>query len=337
MEFEDADNNLELDDFENAEDPQQSLIIKGRYNLPHPVTGMPARWTRATNYIEPLEDMYVVRAWEKRKIIEGIAMRKDLYAEAVTLLDDDRTWKKDKLVEKCKDAAGANVGSRTGSMIHKIFDRHDLGDTTYAPEQFEGRVKEYDNELKAHGLMVVTDLMERTVINLDYNCAGTFDRGLISYDGNLYLGDTKSEKTIYGYLGKAAQLALYVNSYCMFEPSKAGYVDMPKFNKDTGYIIWVPAEGEGCELHWVDLHEGVTALEICEELRQLRSAGRRKDVMGGVCGRPSRLDMVSAYAARVRDAEMLADINVIKKEAEHLGIWGRELETMVMIRLQNLT
>lgn len=325
--------------FEDPEEEVKPLISRGRYNLPDPITGNPRTWMRTTNFIDKIQDLYAVRQWEKRKIIEGLALRKDLYAEALTYAvgKDIDTRKVNDLAERCKDAAGANEGARIGTMLHKFTDRHDRGEETHAPPDWADRIRQYALELKMHRLTVVHDLMERTVVNLTYGCAGTFDRGLMEYTGKLILSDLKSETTIYGYMSKVMQFGMYTSADFMWDEKQCKYVDMPPFDQDEALMLWLPSGGDGCEVHWVDLRRGQHLLKLCADVYFEQKEGKRVGVMGGLRNAPSDYQVVEAYARRLRDAESVEWLTEVCVEAVGHGVWCEELEKVAKITSDRLT
>lgn len=333
-------------DIEDADNvaiaPAPGTIKRGRYQLPHPHTGQPHTWMRTTTFIKKIDDLHAIHEWEKRKVIEGLALREDLYAEALTYGistdgHDLDTRKVNDLVERCKDAAGGNQGSRVGSALHRFTERHDAGFETGAPSRWLHRVEEYAQTLKEHKLTVVDDLIERIVINMRYGCAGTFDRGFMSHTGGLFLGDLKSQKKIYGYMSPAMQFAMYITSDCMWCPKTLRYVDMPAFNPYTALMLWLPAQGDGCEVHWVDTGEGAKMLKLCAEVYEYQKMSKRKGAMGGLRPAPLSLDVISAYADRLRFAESQKDLAYIWDEARTHGVWCEELEREWVQRHNQLT
>lgn len=308
--------------------PQPGGVANGKYVLPHPDTGRPARWQRTTNFIKKLDDTYALNKWEKRKAVVGLALREDLYAEACSLSDEEDTDALDELVERAHDAAGGNVGRRIGSALHRFTERQSRGLPSGAPERWQPHVERYAAALKEHCLTIVPELIERTVVNLTYNCAGKFDNGLRTMRGHLVLADLKSKKKIYGYGSEALQFAMYANADAMWDPSTGKYVDMPEFDKRTALMIWLPVAGDACEIHEVDIAKGWKALALCETVRDWQNEAKRKGAVGGFLAPPSILEATEAYASRILEAQTVAELSAIWREAGTHGVWSTELEEL---------
>lgn len=301
---------------------------RGKYALPHPVTGEPAEWQRTTNFIKKLDDTYALNKWEKRKAVVGLALREDLYAEACSLSDEEDIDALDELVERAHDAAGGNVGRRIGSALHKFTERQSRGLPSGAPERWQLHVDRYAAALKEHYLTIVPELIERTVVNLTYGCAGKLDNGLINLYGEIELADLKSKKKIYGYGSEALQFAMYVNADAMWDPVAGKYVDMPPFRKDIARMIWLPVAGDACEIHAVDIAKGWAKLGLCEAVRDWQNEAKRKGAVGWKMVPPSILEATEAYASRILDAGSVADLSAIWREASAHGVWSTELEEL---------
>lgn len=343
--FDDATTfDADIEGFEDAAEPLMGEIVKGRYKLPHPHTMRPHSWQRCTNFIKVLADTWALTAWEKRKIIEGLVRREDLYAEAhaLVLADEIDTKELDRLAANCKDAAGANHGRRVGSALHKFTERHNNGQPHGAPERWAGKVELYAETLRKHGLRVDPSLNERRVVSLKYNVAGTFDNGLRKYTGALHLGDLKSQKQIYSYCDPAMQFAMYVNCDCMWDAEAMKYVDMPPFDKDEAYLLWLPVvdklgnEVHECEIHRVDIAKGYRKLQLCADVYDWQKEGKRKNAVGGVVAAPSSLAMVEAYAQRLKAAETHTDLKELWDEAEGFGAWCPELQAVASVRFKEI-
>lgn len=297
----------------------------GKYALPHPHTGEPAKWQRTTNFIKKLDDTFALHAWDLRNTAVGLALREDLYAEACSLTDGDDTEALDKLVRRAQEAAGGAVGRRVGSALHKFTERHNLGLETHVPARWAPKVEQYAAALREHCLTVVPELTERTVVNLTWNCAGKFDNGVRTMRGGLAIADLKSKKKIYGYGSEALQFAMYANADAMWEPATGRYVDMPNFDKRTAYMLWLPMAGDAMEIHEVDIARGWEALKLCDQVRLWQNEAKRKNAVGGRLAPPSAMAVTEAYASRILEAGSREELSAIWREADALGRWSKEL------------
>lgn len=309
-------------------------ITNGCYALPHPHTGKPATWARTTNFIRKLDDAFALNEWKIQRVLIGLGLREDLYAEACTLSDGDDLEALNRLAELAHDAAGGNHGRRVGSALHRFTERANRGEPSGAPARWAPKVDLYAEALKAHCLTVIPELVERTVVNLTYNCAGTFDNGLRTMRGTLQLGDLKSKKKIYGYGSEALQFAMYVYADAMWDPVTGKYVDMPPFDKRTAVMIWLPVAGDACEVHDVDIERGWAALKICDQVRLWQNEAKRKAAVGAPRALPNAMAVTEAYASRILAAGTREDLSALWAEASALGRWSKELEDMGVERMK---
>lgn len=314
---------------------------RGKYALPHPITGEPAEWQRTTNFIKKLDDTYALHKWDKRKVIEGLALDEGLYAEACSLAlvpegEELDTKALDKLAEAAHDRAGGNTGRRIGSALHRFTERQSRGLPSGAPERWQRHVERYAETLREYRLTIVPELIERTVVNLTYGCAGKFDNGLRDVFGRIILGDLKSKRKIHGYGSEALQFAMYVNADAMWDPVAGKYEDMPAFDKDTALMIWLPASGDVCEIHGVDIAEGWRALKLCDQVREWQNLAKRKNGIGAQAAPPSAMAVTEAYAKRILEAGTREELSAIWREAEGFGVWSLELDDLGAERLKFL-
>lgn len=323
----------------STESVQPGDIVNGRYQLPHPETGLPHSWMRTTNFIHKIADTYAIHEWDKREVIRGLVMREDLYIEACgTDLEDKKAL--NDLASRAKEASGGNTGARLGTALHAFTERGKRGEETRAPRKWQGKVDLYLEALRNHRLYPRTDLLERRVINLKYNLAGTFDDGLDSAEYGLVIGDTKTQKDFYSYCDPAMQLAVYANADVMWNKETASYEDMPPFNKEIALVLWLPARGIGetqdaCDVRWVDIATGWEKVDLAHRVHEWQKAGKRKNEVGGIYV-PNPLAITEAYARRLWDAGSIDDLSAIWQEATERGLWRPELDDVGNIRRSQL-
>lgn len=310
---------------------QPGDIVNGRYQLPHPVTGLPHSWTRTTNFIEKIADKYAIHEWDKREIIRGLVMREDLYVEAcATDLEDKKAL--NNLAERAKEVSGGNTGARLGTALHTFTERGKRSEVTRAPRKWQGKVDLYLSTLHDYHLYPRTDLLERRVVSLKYNLAGTFDDGLDSAEYGLVIGDTKTQKEFYSYCDPAMQLAVYANADVMWNKETLAYEEMPPFNRDLALVLWLPARGIGetqdvCDVRWVDIATGWEKVGLANQVYEWQKAGKRKNEIGGIYV-PNPLKITEAYARRLRDAGTFEDLHTLWDEVNERGFWKVELRDL---------
>lgn len=311
-------------------------IKDGRYHLPHPVTGLPHKWMRTTNFIKKIGDTYALEVWDKQTLIVGLTMREDLYVEACAAVEFENEWleptaeSKKKLTDiaaRAKEVAGGNTGARMGTAFHSFTERAKRGQPHRAPRKWAGKVDVYLNALRKHYLTPQVELLERKVVNLTHNLAGTFDDAFRTVNGELVVGDTKSQKGFYSYCDPSMQLGVYANADAMWNDDTLTYEDMPAFSKDFGYVVWLPVRHDDADVRWVDIAKGYQKVRLVTEVYEWQKEGKRKNAVGGIYVAPSSLQAVEAYAKRLRDAESTEDLAQLWEEANSFGLWCPELET----------
>lgn len=320
-----------------AQDEVQPGEIKnGRYQLPHPVTGAPASWMRTTNFIKKIADTYALETWEKQTLIAGLTMREDLYTEACAAVEFANEWmeltpeakaKVTDIAARAKEVAGGNTGARIGTAFHSFVERAKRGEDSRAPRKWAGKVDLYLDCLRRHYLTPVPHLLERRVVNLKYQLAGTFDDGFGTVDGELVVGDTKSQKGFYSYCDPSMQLGVYANADAMWNDDTLTYEDMPAFSKSRALVVWLPVRQDVADVRWVDIEKGYQAVEIARLAYEWQKEGKRKNAVGGIYAAPSSLQAVEAYARRLRDAESTEELAQLWEEANSFGLWCPELES----------
>lgn len=323
-------------------------IVNGRYSLPHPVTGLPHSWMRTTNFISKIADKHAIDEWEKQTIVAGLALREDYYVEACGVVDfypDTQDLTKEskqalnEIIERAREAAGGNTGARLGTAVHNFTEQAKRDGTHRAPKKWQGTVDTYLKTLRDFHLTPCPELLERKVVNLRYNLAGTFDDGLLTRDGKLVVGDTKTQKGIYSYCSPAMQLGVYVNADAMWNAALGEYEEMPPFEKDLGILLWTPVRGAyqgSCEPHWVDIKQGYEAVELAHLVYEWQKKGKRKNAIGGLYIPPKSLSKTEEYARRLRDADSVDELSAVYIEASSRALWSPELEQVGKLRQKDL-
>lgn len=324
-------------------------IVGGRYYLPHPETMQPHKWTRTTNYISKIAETYAIEEWEKQMVIVGLTMREDLYIEACGTVklepngDLSKDCKKDlnDIISRAKEVAGGNTGARLGTAFHSFTERAKRGEETRVPAKWVNKVELYLKTLADNKLTPQPHLLERRVVCLKYNLAGTFDDALLSVDLGLVVGDTKSQKDIYSYADPAMQLGVYAHADLMWNAELGQYEEMPPFNKETGLMLWVPVRGVGevqdvCEVHELEIGRGWKMLEAVKTVHEWQKAGKRKGEIGRLYVPKTSISSAEAYAKRLREAASVDELSAIYQEASSRGLWSPELEDAGLIRKKSL-
>lgn len=277
--------------------PGEDLIVGGRYKVPDPDGGPKwLKYTRATTFAKTVADTYRLSLWQQRMAIKGAVSDDGLYAAiASTSLDDRKEL--DRLVEQCKEKAGAKTRATLGTAVHAFCEQIDRGEITLAdvPGPWRPDVAAYGRLMDDLGLEVV--LNERTVMCRTYDIVGTLDRVVrltkelvvrlpddslrVLPAGTMLILDLKTGRTLeYGWREIAIQLALYANSELVLTPERDGYDPMPEeVDTEVGLVVHLPV-GEGkATLYAMDLARGWRAAWLCQ---QVRSWNRLEDLASPV-------------------------------------------------------
>lgn len=261
--------------------------VAGYYSFPDPDTGKPVRYKSVTNFIKIIADNYSLHEWEKRVIVHGLTVREDLYVKACSIPFSDRR-SLDGVISQARVAGGGDVGSNMGTAFHTFSEAWDRGEDARVPDKYARKQSLYTQALHDVGVEVVPELIERVLVIPKYGLAGRIDRGLMSQDLGLVVGDLKTARAIHGFSDIAMQLALYANAEYMWDPDKGEFVDAPAFNIDRALVIRLPVDTDVCDIYSVDIAAGWRACELADQVRLWRNAGKRN--LGGHIYKPALID-----------------------------------------------
>lgn len=255
-------------------DPLRPKPVRGRYPLPHPETGEAKTWMRVSNLIKKAEDTYHLELWKQRNVAKGLAMRPDL-VEAMQYLDvkADKV-RVNKICERAQELAGAYLMSNEGTEIHKSVELSERADgaVSAAPEHHRTKVGLYFDALRAHGIEVVPDLVERTVVSTRYEVAGTFDNVFRLGDGSYVLGDKKTGDSLDLSLPAiAAQLDCYrdaINAHGVWNGFR--YDSTVKVRDDFALVVHLPSTRDEVTVYRVDLSRGAALNAVCLAVREIQ-------------------------------------------------------------------
>ncbi|MFG0329834.1 MAG: hypothetical protein ACF8PN_08055 [Phycisphaerales bacterium] len=258
--------------------PTSLLNGKGQYQIPDPVTGQPAVWTRATTFIAAIKDTYALDRWSLRTATRGLVARADLYAKAANVIDDDRAL--DHVVDEAKEAAAASAGATLGTALHDWAEQVDAGATPHIPEPWASDIAAYRRRLAAEGVQIAAGMLERVVVVPKHHVAGTMDRlAYVPQTARPHLpvvADLKTGQSAHpnAFGDWALQLALYGTGEWLFNPDDRTFQRMPEIQTDVGLIIHLPAGQADCTLYLIDLTEAHAMLDVCGQVRHWRRASR---------------------------------------------------------------
>jgi hypothetical protein len=286
-------------------------IARDRFGRPlviPPGGGKPVAYTRATTFVDALEDKYNLQKWQQRMVILGLVDRPDLLLSAAAHRDDKTRL--DKVADDAIEAAKAHAAATVGTAIHALTQRIDAGlDIGPVPGEYQ---RDLDAYAAATAELKVLHSETFTVLD-DLKIGGTPDR-VVEYDGERYIADIKTGSIEYGSGKIAMQLAVYAHSQ-LYDIPTGRRTPLPGVSGQRGIIIHLPAGTGICALHWVNIDAGWTAVQLAAQVREWRA---RKDLI-------EPLD-VAAAIANVVDAGLVTDPIVAQLEAaataeELYAIW----------------
>jgi hypothetical protein len=245
-------------------------------------------YRRVTSFIDVIDDKKNVQAWSERMVLIGVA--EDMgFLTGVLDVDPNSKEGRDLLnrrAEAAKDLGGANRKSDQGTHLHDLSERVDRHEALPEglPDADVLDMRAY--ALATHGKFGIRH-MEELVVNEQLGVAGTPDRvshwvgegDLIAPDGTvigpdeLLITDLKTGRVDFGALKMAMQLSIYSRSKLYVEGSPVRQ-DMENVNQKWGVIMHLPAGSGRCDLYWVDLTLGWRAVEVAQQVHEMRKANK---------------------------------------------------------------
>lgn len=189
-------------------------------------------------------DTYSLEQWKLRQVVAGLRAKPALLAMFAGSDAD--------AVTAALDAAGTHLAAEAGTAAHSLSERSDRGEEIIDADE---RIKadHWKGALKAAGLQIVPDLMERVIVHPKQRICGRFDRlARRLSDGKLVIVDLKTGSSAVKYPHSVAtQMAMYVNAPLMGTIWEGDSGETSEFeplpgdlDKNTGYMIHLPDDGE---------------------------------------------------------------------------------------------
>lgn len=259
--------------------PEPDRAPDGRYRLRHPESGKPTNFTRVSTLIKTIDDTYNLQRWAQGYVALGVATHPHI-AEKIAALDDPRDTDKralQELAEEAKGLAGGSVAASVGTAIHAFTEHHDLGTGVLAPAPYDADVAAYAQALTDAGIHAPPQYVERILVNLTYNVAGTWDRLVIMMDdGTARILDVKTGASLdHGWTSIAAQLASYAGADHLLD-DQGGWEKPPTIDQTTALVAHVPAGQGTCTLYEVNIEKGTEIARMCADVRTMRTRMKRK-------------------------------------------------------------
>lgn len=292
-----------------------------RYMLPHPLTGEPQGWTRATTVTKTLEDGYHLGKWAERMVAYGIATNPHLAMQAASYSPNDLAdgnVKRDlnEIAERAKQAAGSEKSSRVGTGLHNFTDRIDRGEKVdYVPPPYDRDVAGYVNLMSRSGCRPVPQYIERIVVHDELGIAGKLDRLLscVWSPETLKVGDLKSQQSLdFSAMSIPMQLAFYARAPWLWNVTEQRYENPPPRDLKLAIVMHVPSGGSGvADLIFVDLEKGWELLLLAMQVRAARKTDGTLvkadlDVLARLVGesQPSALALAASAVEKVDEVKL---------------------------------
>jgi hypothetical protein len=293
----------------------------GRPLIVPPSGGKPTAYTRCTTYAGALEDTYALGKWQQRMVAVGLSQRSDLLLAAGAHRDD-----KDRLDDVCdqaREAAGAGAAATTGTALHKLCERLDLGQPIGAVPA------EHDPDIKAYHAAtagIEHEHVEQLMVCDELKVAGTPDR-IAVLNGKLTIFDIKTGSIDYAMNKIAMQLAVYSRS-ALYNPA-TGERTVLALDQDEAIVAHLPAGKGVCTLYTVDIARGWRGVQLAREVRGWRAV---KSLARPLLPAPAR-----TFHDRILAAAAVDDLAAIWREAKAAGAWNDELTKTAAQRKSQLT
>lgn len=331
---------------------EKSFINRGRYELPNPETGKPARWTRVTKFVDCIDDKENLIAWISRHVAKGVAGSDDLITRAAAASLTNR-GELDRICREAKKLAGGDQAADDGTFLHALSEAFDRREDVEVPPKWKGHVLRYADLIDNGPLEVIPEYIERIVVVPELMVAGTFDRLMrVKYDvtvafpsgrtvelqkGDVVVVDVKTSKVLeYSQLKFSAQFACYAAArYVFVPPTEDGtvgtYDTLPEIRKDVAFILWLPSTKTEAGIVAVDITAGWEAALHCKKTRDMRNS---KKLLATVY--VPKIEDVDSYEARISRAESRQDLSDIWNEARSNGFLTPAIEAAGKNRLREI-
>lgn len=264
--------------------------------MPHPLTGKPTKFPRASGFA--ISDETILVKWMLAVAVLGTAKNRDLYA----LANSERTpkgpfslWPKgwwmpwEKIARLAMNRVGYMAGAHEGTAFHSWREQIEAGEITVddVPEEWQPHVHRFLEMHQASAMSVVPEYVEQLVVTLKLHngVCGKFDNLRRLPDGRLVLDDTKTGKQAPAGLDEMGiQFAIYANAEWWWAPdhpdaNEHGYLSAPpEIRKDVATVSWVPIDHpENGRIIPIDIVWGWRAAQVAAWLKGYWNRAKRKN------------------------------------------------------------
>lgn len=325
--------------------PQPKFNQWKQYVLPHPDTGLPTGYVRATTAAKTLDNTYNLSRWTTRTQVAsclkladaaatGNAVAVQMYTELRKAIDGGNGNDVNQLIDRIDAFNGGKNSGEFGDAVHEWCAALDSGMVVLSqvPVQFQPWVVAYQRVLAKAGLIAVVQYIERLVLNDDgeEHVVGTLDRIFMCVvTGELFLGDlktSKAENITYSWVTWPTQLVAYARARLMFKLDGTGWEPMPQLNPEMGLLVHLPSDApEKAHLLPMRLTSGDEYMATSLRARH-HNKHAKHDVPGLTTPVPSAAALRYVEARqRIQAVQAVSDLDAIW--AEFQDVWSDELTT----------
>lgn len=265
--------------------------------MPHPVTGVPSRFARASKYGGTLSDIEILVEWKIAMAVLGVGKFEDLHAlanstplpeESIELRNPGWWGPWADIGHKGMDAARAAHGAHLGTAVHSWTEQLEQGviDVSDVPKKFRPHVEAFlrvhaDHELELNPDYMETLICETTVHKTRQTAGlcGRLDRLRNHPSGWLFVDDTKTGKQAPKGLDEIAiQLSVYANAEHHWDPDGQCWKPAPEnVHKGIAFVTHVPINNpDASEIIPVDIEWGWKAAHVVAWVLAYRNRAKRK-------------------------------------------------------------
>lgn len=273
--------------------PKNKFNGWGWYVLPHPATGRPTGYARATTVAKTLDDRAGLEKWKRRhtarrvlqlattapdEVVWGEYTAGELIERLRAAQDADKATAPDEVLELIDNCLGGADSRELGECVHAWLEALDMGIVLLrdVPPVVRPHIDAARDILAHRGVVAVPDYVERVVLNDqgEETVAGKIDRIFrIVTTGELVLGDVKTSASLeYSWLPFGVQVGGCYGwaTKCLTLDGK-GWEPMPEIRRDFAILLHVPSDQpERGAAITIDLHWGAEAMVESLAVRQLR-------------------------------------------------------------------
>jgi hypothetical protein len=298
----------------------------GRPLVTPPDGGKPVGYTRCTTFVDCLDDKYNLQKWQQRMVAVGLVDRPDLVLAVAAHRHNKKEL--DSLTKSALDAAQAGAAATTGTAIHALTERIDRGEEL--PLIPEAYLADLDAYRHATAGLEVLAIEQFTVLD-DERVGGTPDR-VVRYRGKAYIADVKTGSVDFGAMKIAMQLAVYARSTPYNHDTNTRHPYPADVDTSRGIVIHLPAGTGTCELRWIDLDAGWSAVQVAAQVRRWRSykdwyrpfaaPGTGTTLDPAAEGADAELD---AWGEQISRAQTVEEVRRLYEQAVASGVDGETL------------